>query len=117
VIEVLWWCWLMSCVIVFFWYLILWPVFKSVEICRTLFESLMVFKFVEICRFLVSDWTLPHWRWLWVSLYTGVHQLSTEEASFWILMGPALLIRVRQLVSSGISAGWVGVFSGGHWWI
>jgi hypothetical protein len=51
------------------------------------------------------------------SLSTGVHKLSTQGASFWILMGRTLLIRVQKLVSSGISTGWVDVLSDGHWWI
>jgi hypothetical protein len=51
---------LMSCVFCFSWYLICWPFYKSVEICRILFESLRVSKSVEICSFLVSSWTLVH---------------------------------------------------------
>jgi hypothetical protein len=51
------------------------------------------------------------------SLSTGVHQLSTYGAAFWILMGRVILIRVRKLVSNGVSTGWVGVLSGGHWGI
>jgi hypothetical protein len=47
------------------------------------------------------------------SLSTGVNQFLTQGAAFWILVGRTLLIRVRQLVFSGISTGWIGVFSGG----
>ncbi|KAK2421622.1 hypothetical protein QL285_032232 [Trifolium repens] len=46
-----------------------------------------------------------------VTLFTGVHQLSTHGAAYWILMGRVILIQVRKLVSSGVSTGWVG----GHW--
>jgi hypothetical protein len=41
------------------------------------------------------------------------HQLLTQGAAFWILIGWSLLIRDRELVSSDISMGQVGVFSGG----
>jgi hypothetical protein len=44
----------------------------------------------------------------------SVHQLLTQGAAFWTLMGQTLLI--RELVSSDISMSWVGVLSGGHWW-
>jgi hypothetical protein len=49
------------------------------------------------------------------SLFISVHQLSTQRVAYWIMMDRTLLIRVRKLVSSGVSTGWVGVFSDGHW--
>jgi hypothetical protein len=73
-------------------------------------DSLTVFKFVEICRILwVAGGFEIYWdlqvSCIWLnstasmltvsSLSTGVHQLSTQWAVFWILMGRALLIRVR----------------------
>ncbi|MCI66955.1 hypothetical protein A2U01_0088213, partial [Trifolium medium] len=41
------------------------------------------------------------------------HKLLTHGAAFWISMGRSLLIRVRELVSSGIFMGRVDAFSGG----
>jgi hypothetical protein len=37
-----------------------------------------------------------------------------QRAAFWIMMGRTLLIRVRKLVSSGVSTGWICVFSSGQ---
>jgi hypothetical protein len=99
--EVMWWG--------FPWYLTLWPIFKSVEICRILFESLKASKSVEICRGIVF-WLNSTASVLMVGSFpTGVHQLLTHGAAFWILMGRTLLIRVRKLVFSGVSTGWVDV--------
>ncbi|MCI00547.1 hypothetical protein A2U01_0021567 [Trifolium medium] len=54
-----WWCWIWCCRrvvdVVCDWFSMIrdsLTLFKSVEICMTLFESLMVPKSVEICRFL-----------------------------------------------------------------
>jgi hypothetical protein len=44
---------------------------------------------------------------------TVVHQLLTQENVFFILMGRSLLIRDRELESTGIFMGQVDVFSGG----
>jgi hypothetical protein len=37
-----------------------------------------------------------------------------QRAAFWIMMGRTLSIRARKLVSSGVSTGWICVFSGGQ---
>jgi hypothetical protein len=109
------WIWrLMSFVFSFPGYLNLWPcsnllrfagffqVADDFQICWDLQDS---------CIWLKSTASVSN-----VSpLSTGVHQLLTQWAAFWILMDRALLIRVRELVSSGISMSWVGVLSGGHW--
>jgi hypothetical protein len=41
------------------------------------------------------------------------HQLLIRRAVFWILMSRSLLIRGRELESSYIFSGWVGVWYGG----
>jgi hypothetical protein len=111
--------------------LVLWKfdsltVFKSVEICRTLYESPLVSKFVEICRFPVSSGPLLCQCWLYYLkedcklrlIYLGllfivVHQLLAREATFWILIGRSLLILDWKLAFSGIFLGLVGIFFGG----
>jgi hypothetical protein len=108
--------WLMSCVFSFPWYLILWP-----------FTNLLRFAWFYLSRWAFQIcWDL-HISGIWLnftasvltvsSISTGVHQLSTYEAAFWIMMSRISLIRVRKSVFSGVSTGWVDVFSGGLWWI
>jgi hypothetical protein len=46
-------------------------------------------------------------------LSTGVHQLLAHKVAFWILMGRSFLLRDRELASSDIFLGRVGVLSGG----
>jgi hypothetical protein len=61
-------------------------------------------------------WTLEDCKLRLINLgflSMGVHQLLTQGVAFWILMGQTLLIRVRELVYSDISTGWVDVFCGG----
>jgi hypothetical protein len=90
-------------------------IFKSVEICKILFESLRVSKYVETLQ-IFGIWLNFTASVLTVSsLSTDVHKLSIYGAAFWILMGRVILIRVWKLVSSGVSTGWIDVFSGGHW--
>jgi hypothetical protein len=83
----------------------------TIEIMNELILTPSVSKyksFWELYRISV-DW--------WFSFYRCPPTFDSRSFYFGILMGRTLLIRVRKLVFSGISTGWVGVFSCDHWWI
>jgi hypothetical protein len=92
------------------------------QICWDLQDSFLSrWWFPSLLRFaglFVSGWPLSCRCWLfggglWSdclgSLFTGIHQLLSQRAASWILMGRALLIRVRKLVSSCVFTSWVDV--------
>jgi hypothetical protein len=84
-------------------------VFKSVEICRSLYlvESYSV---GVDCLEAVCELRLTYLGFC----STGVCQFLTQGAVCWSLMGRSLLIRDRKLVSNDISVGRVAVFFGGR---
>jgi hypothetical protein len=44
--------------------------------------------------------------------FTKITKENNEKKKFWILTGRTFFIRVRELVFSDISTGWIGVFFG-----